>query len=321
MSSEEINSFLSQVEVKTDWEPSLELMKTVFAATTKSLLGENERWYRREESNTFTALMVPNVLTWYWNISPNKETFFNRLFELYSHRSYGGPFEKGIPQTLKDEIRSIFSAAWDILPSESESQDVQTLRIRISETIPEKKIDYTERLLQSSISGNKSLFEFWSRNGREYSTDPAFYSMVWAKIERSKGYTDQRSSLIHSAQKCKRFPEQIIVDLTSGGHNKNKGDVITVAVGKIEELKRRVANNKALEEHLSPDISYWQSILAKFTSCDDYYLIQKMMPHMRREDLIFLAPAAATAGLGSLIEKYMNPEAYPDFHRSKSYRY
>ena len=321
MSNQEINNLLNKIEVNIDWQPSHELMVAVFNAAVKGMLAENERWYRREESATFPMILSPNVLTWFWSLANDKQVYLGRLFDLYAYRSYGGPFEKGIPQSVKEEIQSIIFKAWDVLPEDSTSEDIQSLRIRISQTFPEKEINFTEKLLQASISGDKQLFEFWSRNGREVSTDPDFYSMIWSKIERSKGYTDQRGYVIEAAKKCKTFPEQIINDLTSGGHNKNKASVVNVAVGHIGDLRKRIARNKSLESALSPEMEYWQSVLARFVSCDDYYVIQRMIPAMRRQDLIFLAPAAAAAGLGSLIEKYMNPEAYPDFHKDQAYRY
>jgi hypothetical protein len=296
-------------------------MIAVFNATAKGMLAESERWYRREDSSSFPLIASPNVLTWFWNISENKEAYLGRLFDIYSYRSYGGPFTNGMNQTVKDEIRSLVFKAWEALPDDSESQTIQGFRIRISQIFPEKKIDFTEKLLRASISADKASFDFWSRNGREVSTDPTFYSMIWSKIERSKGYTDQRSSVIQAAGKCKTFPEQIINDLTAGGHNKNKGDVINVAIEHISKIKNRIGRDNNLKSLLAADISYWQSVLAKLVSCDDHYLIQKMIPNMRREDLIFLAPAAAAVGLAPLLEKYMNPEAYPDFHRDRSYRY
>lgn len=317
MSSQELNSLLNTIKIETDWQPTQELMIAVFNTTAKGMLSENERWYRREESSSFPLIASPNVLTWFWNISENKEAYLGRLFEIYGYRSYGGPFPNGMNQAVKDEIQGIVFKAWDVLPDESESQMVQAFRIRISQIFPDKKINFTEKLLRASISADKTSFDFWSRSGREVSTDPAFYSMIWSKIERSKGYTDKRSSVIQSAGKCNTFPEEIINDLTSAGHNKNKGDVISVAIDHISKIKKSINRDSNLKPLLATDMSYWQSVLAKFISCDDHYLIQRMIPNMRKEDLIFIAPAAAAVGLAPLLEKYMNPEAYPDFHRDQ----
>lgn len=321
MSTQELNDLLNKIKIESDWQPSQELMMEVFNATAKGMLAENERWYRREESASFPLIASPNVLTWFWGIAVDKQAYLGRLFDIYAYRSYGGPFPNGMSQSVKDEIRSIVFKAWDALPEDSTSEVVQSLRIRISQIFPEKVINFTEKLFQASISADKQSFDFWSRNGSEVSTDPAFYSMIWSKIERSKGYTDQRGYVIECAKKCKIFPEQIINDLTSGGHNKNKASVVNVAVGHIGDLRKRIARDKNLESLLATEMEYWQSVLARFVACDDYYIIQKMIPNMRREDLIFLAPAAASAGLGPLIEKYMNPEAYPDFHRNHYNRY
>jgi hypothetical protein len=175
--------------------------------------------------------------------------------------------------------------------------------------------------LEASLSGNTSLFSLWRNGGIESSTDPAFYSLLWAKVERGRGYTDVKSEIISASGRCKYLPDSIINDLTSGGHNKNRAALIRVLISKIDQTRNNIERNK--NSVLVPDwneyISYCQKTMAKFSSCEDYDVLRSMIPYLKKEDLVFVAPAAAAVGLQQLVDRFMNPDSYQDNYRR--YRY
>jgi hypothetical protein len=320
--SSEIEALLSSVNVKTDWQPTPELMLEVFSIISDSVLSENS--YSRSDSSNYTRKIInPDIILWHWQTSKvNRSKTIERLISWYRHTDYYSGFRSGIGEDNKSSIKSILSATWDVLPEDSTSAAVQGLRVSISSLLqdPSMEINFAQKLMEANLAGNKELAQFWTREGMDKSKDPAFFSMAWARVDRQKGYTDARNHIIHSASKCYIFPESIIDDLTSGGHNKNRSSLINIMIDKIEDCKSYLSRVTLTEEEKEAKrkyILYCQSILAKFVSCEDHYIQQRLIPHLKREDLIFAAPVASKLGLGNLVDRYMNPGSYEE----KRYRY
>lgn len=320
--STEIEDFLSKVNVETDWQPTPELMMEVFSLISDSVLTENS--YSRSDSSGYTRKIInPDIILWHWkNSKVNRSKTIERLMAWYRHTDYYSGYRNGIGEENLSSIRKILSSSWNELPEDSTSVAVQSLRVSISSLLqdPSMKIDFAQKLMEANLAGNRELSSFWTREGMERSRDPAFFSMAWAKVDRQKGYTDARNNIIHSAGKCHYFPSSIIEDLISGGHNKNRGAVISVMIDKIEDNKRYIQRTAISEEEKTIRtnyIDYCQSILAKFVSCEDYHIQSRLIPHLKREDLIFAAPVASKLGLGNLVDRYMNPGS----HEEKRYRY
>jgi len=317
--TDELQAIMNEIRFQSDWTPSHEtLMAVFFSAASDSIF--SSRYYRSEETSCFNKVLCPEIFPWFWNQASDKVSVFNRILEIYCYRRYSGDYQSGIGEANKLAIKRIADAVWDALPEDSQSASIQSLRVSISRVLSDKQINWTDKLLESSLSGDSSLFSLWRREGMERSTDPAFYSLLWAKVERGRGYTDVKSEIIQASGKCKHLPETIINDLISGGHNKNRSALVRVLISKIDETRRlieRVPNSDLMPEW-NEYISYCQKTMAKFSSCEDYDILRNMIPYLKREDLVFVAPAAATLGLQQHLDRYMNPEAYRDTYR---YRY
>jgi hypothetical protein len=320
---EEIDAFLSKVNVEVDWQPTPELMMEIFSTVADSVLSEDR--YHRYDSGPYTNKIInPNVILWHWqNSKVSRYKTIKRLANWYNHTDWHNGYRAGIGEDNISAIRSILASSWNELPEDSTSVAVQELRILISLVLkdPSMEINFAQKLMESNLAGNRDLSTFWTREGMERSKDPAFFSMAWSRVERQKGYTDARDSVIRAASKCRIFPESIIDDLTSGGHNKNRLSLVGIMVNKIEDARHTLSRTNGLTEELrlanTQYVEYCQSILAKFVSCDDYSIQQRLIPFLKREDLIFAAPTAAKLGLGNLVDRYMNPESY----EQKRYRY
>lgn len=317
---EELQSIMKDISFQTDWTPSYEtLMAVFFSAASDTIF--SSRYYRSEESSSFKKILCPEIFPWFWNQASDKVAVFNRILEIYNYRHYVGNYQNGIGDANKQAIKMIADAVWEALPEDSQSVSVQSLRINISKIFSDKKINWTDKLLESSLSGDTSLSSLWKREGMEQTTDPDFYSLLWSKVERGRGYTDVKSNIISAAGKCKYLPESIVSDLTSSGHNKNRSVLIRVLINKIDETRNKIERNK--DSILIPEwneyISYCQKTMAKFSSCEDYDVLRNMIPYLKREDLVFVAPAAAKVGLNQHLDRYMNPEAHRDAYNR--YRY
>jgi hypothetical protein len=317
--SDELQSLVKDLSFETDWVPSQEILMAVFfSAASDSVF--NSRYYRSEETSSFKKILCPEIFPWFWNQSPDKIAVFTRLLELYNHQGYNSGYRNGIGEQNKQAIKNIVDAVWDILPEDSTSSAIQSFRVAIARAFSDKIINWTDKLLEASLSNDRPLFDLWKKNGMEISSDPSFYSFLWSKVERGRGYTDVKSEVIHAAAKCRFLPEAIINDLISGGHNKNRSALIRVLTNKIDDARQNIERNKD-----SPAVSIWneniaycQTTMAKFSSCEDYDVLRAMIPYLKREDLVFVAPAAAKIGLQQFIDRYMNPGSYQENYR---YRY
>jgi hypothetical protein len=318
--SDELQSLVKNVSFETDWVPSQEILMAVFfSAASDSVF--NSRYYRSEETSSFKKILCPEIFPWFWNQSSDKIAVFTRLLELYNHQNYNSGYRNGIGEQNKQAIKNIVDAVWDVLPEDSTSTAIQSFRVAIARAFSDKVINWTDKLLEASLSSDKPLFDLWKKNGMEVSSDPAFYSFLWSKVERGRGYTDAKNEIIHSSSRCRFLPEAIINDLTSSGHNKNRSSVIRVLTHKIDEARQNIERNKD-----SPAVSIWneniaycQATMAKFSSCEDYDVLRAMIPYLKREDLVFVAPAAAKVGLQQTLDRYMNPDSYQENYRR--YRY
>lgn len=320
VAADELQSLMRDIRFETDWVPSQETLMAVFFSAASDCVFTS-RYYRSEETSSFKRILCPEIFPWFWNQSSDKVAVFNRLLELHNHSSYNGGYRNGIGEQNKEAIKKIVDAVWDILPEDSTSTAIQSFRVAIVRHFSDKKINWTEKILEASLSNDDSLFQLWKRSGMDSSSDPAFYSFLWSKVERGRGYTDVKSDIIQSSAKCRFLPESIINDLVSGGHNKNRSAVVRVLINKIDEARNNIERNKN-----SPAVSIWeqnvaycQATLAKFSSCEDYDVLRSMIPYMKREDLIFVAPAAAKLGLQQHVDRFMNPDSYQDNYRR--YRY
>ena len=318
--SDELQSIMKNISFETDWFPSQEtLMAVFFSSASDSVF--TSRYYRSEETSSFKQILCPELFPWFWNQSPDKVTVFTRLLELYNYTSYNSGYRNGLGEQNKEAIKKIVDTVWDSLPEDSNSVAIQSFRVAIVRAFSDKSINWTDKILEASLSKDDSLFRLWKGNGMEVSSDPAFYSFLWSKVERGRGYTDVKSEIIHAASKCRFLPETIINDLVSGGHNKNRSALIRVLTNKIDDARQNIERNKN-----SPAVSIWneniaycQATMAKFSSCEDYDVLRAMIPYLKREDLVFVAPAAAKVGLQQVIDRYMNPESYQENYRR--YRY
>jgi len=320
--SQDIDLLLSRVNVETDWQPTPEVMLEIFSLISNSVLSE-ERYFRFDQSAYASKIVNSNVIFWHWqNSKMSRYKTITRLISWYQYTDWQNGSRVGIGEDNLAAIRSILTASWNELPDDSDSVNVHGLRILISSVLkdPSMQIDFTQKLMEANLAGNTELARFWTREGLETSKDPAFFSMAWSRVERQKGYTDARDAIIRAAAKCQIFPEAIIEELTSGGHNKNRASLINIMINKIEEsrniLTRHIITEEKKAEHNS-QIEYCQSILAKFVSCEDYNIQHRLIPFLKREDLIFAAPVASKLGLGNLVDRYMNPSSYQE----KRYRY
>lgn len=317
---DELQPLVSGIHFPTDWVPSQETLMAVFFASASDTIFSS-RYYRSEESSSFKKILCPEIFPWFWNQATDKVSVFNRLLELYNYRHYAGNYQAGIGEDNKQSIKMIVDAVWEVLPEDSQSLSVQSLRVNIARIFPDKKIDWTAKILEASLSNNTSLFRLWRETGMETSSDPAFYSFLWSKVERGRGYTDVKSGIISASKRCKYLPESIINDLTTSGHNKNRSTLISVLINKIDETRNTIERNKnsVLIPEWNEYISYCQKTMTKFSSCEDYDVLRAMIPYLKREDLVFVAPAAAKVGLQQLIDRFMNPDSYQENYRR--YRY
>jgi hypothetical protein len=310
-----ILNLLSKINYSTTWVPDQELMYKVFSSVAHGGLSSPERLYREEEGSTFPLLMNNDVLLWFWDSFPaEREKYLSRLIYLYTYTKYSWQSRSHqgvVGQSQRELITRICTDSFDALPGDSDNLETQTLRVSLCSLPINRSIDYAAKLMEANLSANKTMAEFWYRVGMERSKDPSFYSMAWAKIERSVGYTDRRSSVIDCASKCPDFPESIISDLINSGHHKNRSSLISVFISRLDNLNNKVdtleyRNNEELKNTALEDIRYCQSVLARFAGCEDVYIQQKLIPHLRREDLIFAAPTASRLGLQKLLDRYMN---------------
>jgi hypothetical protein len=306
---------LSKINYSTTWVPDQDLMYGVFSSVAHSSLSSPERTYREEDSSTFPLMMNNDVLLWFWDSFPaERERYLSRLIYLYTYTKWNrqsGSHQPILGQSQRELIARICTDSFDALPGDSDSLDIQSLRVRLCSLPINRSIDYAAKLMGANLSANKTMAEFWCRVGMERSKDPSFYSMAWSKIERCPGYTDRRSSVIDAASKCPDFPESIINDLINSGHQKNRSSLINVFTSRINHqndliLTYKYQHDENLKKTALEEIRYCQSVLAKFAGCEDVYIQQRLIPYLRREDLIFAAPTASKLGLQNILDRYMN---------------
>jgi len=300
----QLKDILSTVSVDSDWQPDHQTLMDLFKASAKSIFCDNNSYYTRgERGNEFAILMNPNALAWTWNnFYDNRGSIFELYCRYYTWSDYYSPkFKNGIGAENKEFIKGILTDVWNKLPDDSDSVEIKQAKVNISTLLddPNFEIDYTKRLTQAYIENNKENVRFWTDSGLARSKDSDFYSMVWSRIERSKGYTDKRDHIISSAEKCSVFPEDIISELVSSGHAKNKQSVVRIFTRRIEETKRLSLPDEMITER----IAYPQSVIGKFASCEDYGVQQMILPHLKRQDLMFAAPVASKLGLNRLVEQ------------------
>jgi len=327
--SSSVSDFFATVNYPSSWFPDQELLIKVFSYTAKSSFGMGgSHSYREEDSEIFPLLMNEDVILWLWNSFPNKrEVMLSKLIAISSYTKYNrvtGGYDVAASEAQRILIRKISTDCYDSLPESSDSIDINQSKIMLLSFVHDRKIDFAAKMMEANLTGNKSLSDFWYGAGMDKSTDPSFFTMAWSKIVRCQGYTDRRSSLIQSASRCEVFPESIISELIDSGHNKNRATLINVFIEKIAKSNKELTKLARLSSQETPqkviqedNIKYYQSVLAKFAGCEDYYIQQTMIPHLRREDLIFAAPVAAKLGLQRLLDRYMNGVE----EKSQSYRY
>lgn len=322
--SETVQQVLSEVEFPSSWEPSHEILMSIFSFVTDAALSK-DRYLRIENVSNFDTILSPEVVLWFWKNFPNRrhETV-NRLIEWHQ---YTGWFNstRGIRKDTKEVIKQITTTVFHKIPEDTTDLDLLGLKTRVweifSDSDPTLQIDFATKLMEASLAGEKNLYRFWYERGMSSCRDSNFYSLAWSKIERQRGYTDIRDSIISAASKCGDMPSVIIDDLVSGGHAKNKGNLVRVIIEKIDQAnskKERLKFDESLVQALNLQINEHKSILARFASCEDYYVQQKIIPYLRKEDLIFAAPIAAKLGLGNFLDRFMNPNSSEQVHR---YRY
>lgn len=326
--SDSIANFLSAVNYDNSWAPDQDLMIKIFSAVSELVFsGDSFSYQSRDENAPLHRMMMDkNIIAWFWgNFPNNREKFLEKLMRLYNHNRYDYSSRTSV-STLDPESKEflikVFTDSFDAIPDSSDSINDLTLKIHLSSMPINRKIDYTAKMMEAALSGDRSMVDFWNRMGMDRSKDPAFYSMAWAKIERSQGYTDRRSNVIRAASKCQDYPESIINDLINAGHNKNRSALISIFVDRISELNNKKNNSAyrnipSVQSACDDDIRYCQSVLAKFVGCEDIYIMQQLIPHLRRDDLIFAAPTAAKLGLQRLLDRHMNGSEV----ESRSYRY
>ena len=259
--------------------------------------------------------MNNDVLLWFWDSFPaERERYLSRLIYLYTYTKYSwksNSHQTIVGQSQRELIARICTDSFDALPGDSDNLEIQTLRVSLCSLPINRSIDYAAKLMEANLSANSSMTEFWRRVGMERSKDPAFYSMAWSKIERCVGYTDRRSFVIDCASKCPDFPESIINDLINSGHHKNRSCLIGVFTSRINNQNDLIntykyQHDEDLKKTALEEIRYCQSVLARFAGCEDVYIQQKIIPYLRREDLIFAAPTASKLGLQKLLDRCMN---------------
>ena len=312
--SDSISSILSSINYGTSWTPDQDLTLEIFTSVARSTLLGRGSSYLDSNSPIYSLMMKEKIIYWIWDTMPaEREVFLSRLMRDFGSQIYDYQSRKSAPLMLPPEKEAsikIFTDCFDAIPDDVESQTFQELRVHLSCMPINRSIDYAAKIMEANLSGNKTMVDFWVRVGVDYSKDPAVFSMAWSKIERSQGYTDRRSHLIRVAAKCQDYPETIIRDLIDAGHNKNRSALISVFTERISNAKKRMyaycKDSNSLKEECEEEIRYCQSVLAKFVGCEDYGIMQQLIPNLRREDLIFAAPTAAKLGLQRLLDKHMN---------------
>ncbi len=322
--SEIVQQVLSEVEFPSSWEPNHEMLMSIFSFVADAALSK-DRYLRIENMSNFDSILSPEVVLWFWKNFPNRrhETV-NKLIEWHQ---YNGWFNstRGIRKDTKEVIRRITTAVFHKIPEDTTNLELLGFKTRVwdifSDSDPTLQIDFATKLMEASLTGDKNLYRFWYERGMNSCKDSRFYSFAWSRVERQRGYTDIRDAIIHATSKCQDIPTVIIDDLVSGGHNKNKGTLVRTVIDKIDQISTRKEKLKFSESEIQSldfQINECKSILAKFASCEDYFVQQKIIPYLRKEDLIFAAPIAAKLGLGNYLDRFMNPNATEQVHR---YRY
>ncbi len=313
--SDVINDYFQNIQFENSWFPSQNFLESIFSTAATQICG-SDGYYREENTPLYPLLLSENLFFWVWNSSPNKRhDILKKIISLYNtKRSYYNSKDL-LSSEQRADVINIATACFDALPEDSELRVVQDLRVSLSQLPIDRKIDYTKKYMESSLSSNGTLSSYWRGVGLDNSKDPVFYATVWAKQERCQGYTDVRSMIIEAASKCEDFPEQIISDLVSGGHIKNKLSLIRVFIGKIDAIKSFEARNKISVP--SPKIDQYRSVLARFSSIEDYSVQKAILPYLSKESLVFAAPIASKLGLGGLLDRVMRGES----EDPRGYRY
>lgn len=316
--SDSVSECFSTVNYPTSWAPDQELLLKIFFCTARYCFGVNgAHIYREEDSEAFPFLMNEDVILWVWGSFPDKrEALLSKLNSISNFNKYNrntGKYDFVATEAQRNLIKKISTDCYDSLPESSESITVLQRKIALLPIVSDRKIDFAAKMMESNLTGDRNLSDFWHRAGMENSSDPAFFTMAWSKIVRSQGYTDRRSSVIQAASRCEVFPESIISELIDSGHNKNRATLISVFIERIKKSNDMLARLARFSSEESPQkaveenkIRYCQSVLAKFAGCEDFYIQQTLIPYLRREDLIFAAPVAAKLGLQRLLDRYMN---------------
>jgi hypothetical protein len=307
--SKEVNNYFSEITFESDWQPSQSELMTIFKSVAKNHLAPVGSYiYREEERGTFNIVVNQNAIKWYWNNFPeDRYSALVKLLNLYHYNRYDSLIFKNVslPNEEKEIIIRIAEACWDAIPDQTTSTDLLIAKISMLSIPINRSINFATKLMEAYISGNTSLADFWKRNGMERSKDPAFYSMIWSKVGRKVGYTDERNSIINAAEKCESFPEQIINDLVSAGHVKNKYSVCSILAKKIYRIKETCDRIKKPYDQ-EPELAKTQILISRFANSDDYSILNEIIPVLRKQDLVFAAPAAAKHGLGRQLDRYMN---------------
>lgn len=318
--SKEVNKYFSEITFESDWRPSESEMIQVFKAVVKNHLAPSNGYiYREEERGTFDIAVTKDTMRWFWNNFPeDRYLALNKFISLYNYSRYDSFQFKNIhlPEEQKKEILNIVETCWDAIPEDTQSIDVLNMKISMLSIPVNRKISFTSKLMEANLSGNPSIADFWKRHGLDKSKDPSFYSMVWSKVGRKVGYTDERNGIINAASKCDSFPESIINDLASAGHVKNKYALCAILANNIYKIREKHAYNKSTSAEVDPELVKNQILIAKFASSDDYSILNLIIPVLRKQDLVFAAPAAARHGLQRQLDKYMN-SMEQDSHNSR----
>ena len=309
--SNTLNEFLEKVTFESDWSPSIEDMMEIYSEASKSYIADSLNRGYRDQEKIFLNLLVKNnqVFHWVWNRFPDKRS--NTVSTLVSYYKNSGTYygPKLTPENITT-ILGIISAAYEAIDPNSDNLECQTLRVELSKIL-KKSIDFKANYFESHLLKNDSMSNFWRRSGMESSTDPEFYSLIWSHLARGSGYTDQRNEIISASAKATSVPSQIIEDLLTGGHRKNKVQLIRVVIGRIDNItgKYRYTNGEHSEEDVA-NINYHKSILARFASVEDYDVQRNIIPYLTKQDFIFAAPIAAKLGLGGLVERIMKQNSW-----------
>lgn len=283
-----------EISLKVDTDAAVgEFVKDVLEYAIPLAIHDLGTYWRDDKAK---AIINESTFGYLWNEFPAHRVSLLSLAESCSGTADNHSKPPALSQEFsKDFIVSLFNSL-----EVNDDLDDNRYRARFVRVL-DPGFDYLEEMCKYSLDESKiDLYTVWHTAGSNFSSDPAFFDYLWARVKHERGAVDIKEHIVECAFENNALSDKLIGKIAKSSPKRIKRRVVEMLSRKISDRRYRIARwEKTPVAHsevlpfAKKEVAKYEAAAMLFVDCDDREVVSNLLDCLSRDNLPWLMPSAS----------------------------